>query len=66
MCKHEVWEDSIGGVHDEGLGWDPFGEFCGECSRMTCKGCRVFEVSHSKYQVKFAYARDKEEDINEN
>lgn len=58
MCKHEEWKDPIGGVHlDIGIGWDPFGEYCGPCERETCEGCRRFEISHSKYQVKYAYSR---------
>ncbi len=31
--------DEVGGVHEEGLGWNPNGVFCGECSKMSCKGC---------------------------
>lgn len=31
--------DEVGGVHEEGLGWNPQGHFCGECSKMSCKGC---------------------------
>lgn len=31
--------DAIGGVHDEGLGWNPNGVFCGECSNSTCEKC---------------------------
>ena len=33
------FKDELGGVHDEGLGWNPNGVFCGECSNMTCNGC---------------------------
>lgn len=42
-CKSQQedssFKDEVGGVHDEGLGWNPQGVFCGECSNMTCKGC---------------------------
>ena len=31
--------DAIGGVHDEGLGWNPNGIFCGECSWLSCEKC---------------------------
>ena len=31
--------DSIGGVHDQGLGWNPNGVYCGECSFSTCVDC---------------------------
>lgn len=33
------YKDDVGGVHDEGLGWNPQGAFCGECGSLTCKGC---------------------------
>lgn len=54
MTNFELWEDNckksgtiadesfmdtIGGVHDEGLGWNPNGVFCGECSNSTCEKC---------------------------
>lgn len=32
-------KDELGGIHEEGLGWSPNGDFCGECSNMTCVGC---------------------------
>lgn len=35
----EVIIDEIGGVHDEGVGWNPNGVFCGECSNTTCVNC---------------------------
>jgi hypothetical protein len=35
----EEYKDEIGGVHSEGLGWNPQGVFCGECSNMSCVGC---------------------------
>lgn len=31
--------DQLGGVHDECVGWNPKGVFCGECSYITCKSC---------------------------
>lgn len=27
------------GTHEDGLGWNANGEFCGECSAKTCRGC---------------------------
>lgn len=35
--------DEIGGFHSGGTGTDPEGHECGECSRVTCKGCAVWE-----------------------
>ena len=31
--------DEVGGCHGGGVGWNPQGIFCGECSSSTCKGC---------------------------
>jgi hypothetical protein len=31
--------DEVGGVHEGGVGWNPNGEFCGECASVSCKGC---------------------------
>jgi len=31
--------DEVGGCHGGGVGWNPQGIFCGECSRSTCKEC---------------------------
>jgi hypothetical protein len=38
-----TYVDSIGGEHGCGLGYAPNGEFCGECSKMSCDGCPVWE-----------------------
>ena len=40
-CEHQdVWFiDEVGGARSDGLGWNPRGYFCGECSEETCKGC---------------------------
>lgn len=37
--ERDCFKDELGGIHDEGLGWNPNGVFCGECSAITCKGC---------------------------
>lgn len=34
--------DRVGGYHYAGVGHDPNGYFCGECSRATCEGRTVF------------------------
>lgn len=31
--------DEVGGFHGEGVGYNPNGIFCGECSRLSCKSC---------------------------
>ncbi len=33
------FHDSAGGYHEGGCGWDPNGNFCGECSEADCAGC---------------------------
>ena len=29
----------IGGFHDSGMGWNPNGNWCGECSTSNCREC---------------------------
>lgn len=36
---YQSYKDEIGGTHSEGLGWTPYGIFCGECAKETCKSC---------------------------
>lgn len=38
-----LYIDEVGGVHDSGCGYDPFGIYCGECSNFTCFKCIVWE-----------------------
>lgn len=33
------YTDEIGGFHYCGVGINPLGKFCGECTNYTCKGC---------------------------
>ena len=35
----EAYYDDIGGFHDSGMGWNPNGNWCGECSKSTCREC---------------------------
>lgn len=34
-----AYYDDIGGFHDAGMGWNPNGNWCGECSKSTCREC---------------------------
>lgn len=34
-----VLKDELGGIHDEGMGWNPNGVFCGECCNLSCVNC---------------------------
>lgn len=45
-------KDKIGGVHDEGLGWNPKGHFCGECSNIDCSVCEVWLCSEKMKEKK--------------
>jgi hypothetical protein len=29
----------MSGTHEEGIGWNPQGVWCGECGNITCEGC---------------------------
>lgn len=33
-------KDELGGRHEDGLGWNSYGVFCGECPQITCVGCK--------------------------
>jgi len=40
--KPKDWRNinRLGGIHGEGIGYNPQGVFCGECTRETCEGCK--------------------------
>lgn len=31
------------GTHEDGCGWDPNGNFCGECGSGTCEDCPIWD-----------------------
>lgn len=35
--------DNVGGIHDSGTGNAPNGDFCGECSKVSCETCSVWK-----------------------
>jgi hypothetical protein len=40
LIEHEeTYTDEVGGFHDCGIGWNPQGVWCGECSKASCKDC---------------------------
>lgn len=47
--------DECGGIHEEGLGWNPDDEFCGECSNTTCKNCKVYRNKNKIFPVQSFY-----------
>ena len=42
------YTDPIGGVHSDGLGWNPNGVFCGECTYSTCENCKHKEAKENE------------------
>lgn len=34
-----MYKDEVGGFHEDAIGWNPQGVWCGECTRGSCKGC---------------------------
>ena len=42
------YTDPIGGVHSDGLGWNPNGVFCEECTYSTCENCKHKEVKENE------------------
>lgn len=44
--------DSIGGVHSEGQGWNPQGNYCGECNTVTCVGCIYSTDDDQPFSIK--------------
>lgn len=38
------------GYIDEGIGWNPLGIWCGECTKSTCKGCQYEYNTIDKYK----------------
>lgn len=46
------WTDGVGGVHEDGCGWAPNGDFCGECSNETCENCSVWRnIKEDNYRI---------------
>ena len=35
-----------GGYHSEGEGWDPLGNYCGECNKACCSECYHWKEDH--------------------
>ena len=42
----DMYIDNVGGIHDSGTAHDPNGNFCGECSCVSCEVCSVWK--HTK------------------
>lgn len=35
----DCYTDDVGGEHDSGIGWNPRGHWCGECTIASCRDC---------------------------
>lgn len=35
----DAYYDDVGGFHDSGIGWNPNGVWCGECTKVSCRDC---------------------------
>ena len=42
------FHDAAGGYHEGGCGWDPNGNFCGECSDSDCGQCPAWRFIQQK------------------
>lgn len=45
--------DEIGGTHDEGIGWNPYGIFCGECGNISCVDCLYKDIKEEEIKWEF-------------
>ena len=45
----EMYIDNVGGIHDSGTAHAPNGDFCGECSNVSCEICSVWKGE--KYDI---------------
>ena len=45
--NENFWIDEVGGIHEDGCGWNPDSRPCGECSNLSCKVCEVWTRSKS-------------------
>ena len=44
--------DETGGFHSAGMGWNPQGVYCGECSSGSCGGCYNEKLQLKHYIIK--------------
>lgn len=45
------YTDSVGGHHDAGVGWQPDGHFCGECTKSTCEICSIWKGKQARQEL---------------
>lgn len=44
--------DKLGGWHIDGIGINPLGDQCGECSKLTCEGCDSADIYYKYIKCK--------------
>lgn len=42
--------DNVGGIHEDGLGWNPNGVACGECSEISCENCSIKDRKNNSWE----------------
>ena len=47
--------DDIGGYHHEAEGWDPEGNWCGECTAVSCQFCKVWQDRQDTKIINYTY-----------
>lgn len=43
----EDYLDDVGGSHSPGQCYAPDGRFCGECNKLSCNGCKIWNGGES-------------------
>lgn len=38
----QFYIDEVGGIHEDGCGWSPMSQPCGECSTLSCSLCEAW------------------------
>ena len=46
--KETGYYDEVGGYHDEAIGWNPNGVWCGECTQKSCINCPSRYIKEDK------------------
>ena len=49
--------DEIGGIHEDGLGYNPHGIYCGECNMTSCINCIYKDIKEDIYGNNKRYNR---------
>ena len=50
IYNEETYVDDVGGYHAPGDCYNPLGYFCGDCSKITCDGCKYSTLTVDTYE----------------